>query len=222
MKNFDFYFIPSNPASFSGLSSLTKTYNKINKSTKNNLKEWILNQETYTLHKPLIKKFRREKVKVSGIDDLWQVDLVDVSKLSRENKGHKFLLTVIDVFSKHAWVQPLINKTGESILSAFIKIVKARKPNKIQSDKGTEFLNSLVQKYFKDLDIHFYTTNSELKASVVERFNRTLKEKMWRYFTHKKNNKYIEVLQDLVNSYNNTYHRTIETKPLLVTTKNEQ
>ncbi len=222
MKNFDFYFIPSNPASFSGLSSLTKTYNKINKSTKNNLKEWILNQETYTLHKPLIKKFRREKVKVSGIDDLWQVDLVDVSKLSRENKGHKFLLTVIDVFSKHAWVQPLINKTGESILSAFKKIVKARKPNKIQSDKGTEFLNSLVQKYFKSLDIHFYTTNSELKASVVERFNRTLKEKMWRYFTHKKNNKYIEVLQDLVNSYNNTYHRTIKTKPLLVTTKNEQ
>ena len=222
MKNFDFYFIPSSASSFTGLASLKKTYKNLDKKpTRKELKEWILNQETYTLHKPLIKKFKREKVKVSGIDELWQVDLVDVTKLSRENKGYKFLLTVIDVFSKHGWIEPLKNKTGVSILNAFKKIIKKRKPNKIQSDKGTEFLNALVQKYFKDLNIHFYTTNSELKASVVERFNRTIKEKMWRYFTYKQNKKYYDVLQDLTDSYNNTYHRTIKTKPSLVTQKNK-
>lgn len=222
MKNFDFYFNPSDPASFTGLSSIKNTYNFLNKKKfKNELKDWILNQETYTLHKPLLKNFQREKVKVSCIDDLWQVDLVDVSKLSKENKGFKYLLTVIDVFSKHAWVEPLINKTGISILNAFKKIIKERKPKKIQSDKGTEFLNSEVQKLFKEKNIHFYTTNSELKASVVERFNRTLKEKMWRYFTFKKNNKYIDILKDLIYSYNHTYHRTIQTKPVLVNKKIE-
>jgi hypothetical protein len=139
MKNFEFYFDPKSPASFSGLSSIIQTHQNLNKNPKKNeFKNWILNQETYTLHKPLIKNFKREKVKVNGIDDLWQVDLVDVSNLSRENKGYKYLLTIIDVFSKRAWVAPLKNKTGESILNAFRKIIKERKPKKIQSDKGSE------------------------------------------------------------------------------------
>lgn len=222
MKTYDFYFNPPDPASFTGLASLKNTYKQFNnKTNKKELANWLQKQETYTLHKPLIKKFRREKVKVSGIDDLWQVDLVDVSNISRENKGYRYLLTVIDVFSKYSWAEPLKNKTGESILKAFKKIIKSRIPKKIQSDKGLEFLNKYVQKFFQELGIHFYTTNSELKASVVERFNRTLKEKMWRFFTHNQNNKYIDVLQDLIESYNNTYHRTIKTKPVLVSKKKE-
>jgi hypothetical protein len=220
MKNFDFYFNPSSASSFTGLASLKNSY-KFKSPKLKNLKEWLLNQETYTLHKPLIKNFQREKVMVSGIDDLWQVDLVDVSNISRENKGIKFLLTIIDVFSKRAWVLPLKNKTSESILEAFKLVFKERKPKKIQSDKGLEFLNNMVQKFFKENKVHFYTTNSELKASVVERFNRTIKEKMWRYFSFKNNRKYIDILPELVDSYNNTYHRTIKSKPLEVTIKNE-
>lgn len=104
-------------------------------------------------------------------------------------------------------------------MEAFSKIFAERTPKRLQTDKGTEFLNSGVQKYLKKLGINFYTINSEMKACIVERFNRTLKEKMWRYSTLKNNKLYADVLTNIVNSYKNTYHRTIKTKPINVTKK---
>ncbi|CAF0918376.1 unnamed protein product [Brachionus calyciflorus] len=208
MSKFLNYFDPPAPATFSGHTSFKNTI-----KNKNKLNDWLLEQEPYTLHKPLRKKFLREKIISNEIDELWQADLVDVSNISKENKGFKFLLTVIDAFSKFAWVKPLKNKTSESILQALKTIFKSRQPVKFQTDKGREFLNKPVQEYLKKMNVHFYTTNSELKDSVVERFNRTFKEKMWRYFTYKNNNDYTKVLDNLVDSYNNTFHRTIKSTP---------
>ena len=108
MKQFNSYFIPNSSSSYSGLSSYSKAV-KSEKLPKKKIKEWLLEQETYTLHRPIRKKFRRQRVMVSGIDDIWQADLVDVSKISKENKGFKFLLTIIDIFSKFAWVLPILN-----------------------------------------------------------------------------------------------------------------
>ena len=135
----------------------------------------------------------------TGTDDQWQADLVDMSSLARFNKGYKFLLTCIDVFSKFAWVVSLENKTGESLAHGFQTILDTgRSPEKLQTDKGTEFLNRNFQSFLKEKSIHFFTTNSELKASVVERFNRTLKTRMWKYFTAKNTRVYIDILQDIV------------------------
>ena len=101
---------------------------------------------------------------------------MDISSLARFNEGYKFLLTCIDVFSKFAWVVPLKNETGESLVNGFQSILDlGRSPEKLQTDKGTEFLNRNFQSFLKEKNIHFFTTNSKLKASVVERFNRTLK-----------------------------------------------
>lgn len=150
------------------------------------------------------------------------MDLVDVAKIAKENRGIKFLLTVIDVFSKFAYVEPIKNKKSETILVSMKKLFKIKKPKKIQSDKGSEFKNKLVQKFLKEKNVKFYTTNSSLKASVIERFNRTIKEKMWRYFTFKNNFKYIDILNQLVDSYNNSYHRSIKTKPSAVNISNEK
>ncbi|CAF1063320.1 unnamed protein product, partial [Brachionus calyciflorus] len=138
----------------------------------------------------------------------------------------KVMSTIADTdyyrcFSKFAWVILLKNKTSESILEALTTIFKSRQPVKFQTDKGREFLNKTVQDYLKKMNFHLFTTNSGLKAS-VERFNQTLKEKMWRYFTHKNNNDYTKVLDNLVNSYNNTFHRTIKTTPNNVSYKNEE
>ena len=109
-----------------------------------------------------------------------------MSSLARFNKGYKFLLTCIDVFSKFAWVVPLKNKVGESLFNGFQSILEhGRSPENLQIDKGTEFPNRNFQSLLKENSIHFFTTNSELKASVVERFNRTLKTRMWKYFTAK-------------------------------------
>ena len=131
--------------------------------------------------------------------------------------------TTIDVFSKYVWVIPLKNKTGPALVTAFKEILESgRKPQKIQTDEGTEFFN----KHFKDLmkaeEIQLYNTYNETKASVVERVIRTLKTRMWRYFTAKKTMRYIDVLQDLVDAYNQSKHRSIQKKPINVTQENER
>ena len=117
-------------------------------------------------------------------------------------------------FRNFSWVVPLKNKTGESLVNGFQSILDlGRSPEKLQTDKGTEFLNRNFQSFLKESNIYFLTTNSQLKASVVEHFNRTLKTRMWRYFTAKNTLVYIDILQDIVHGYDNSYHRSIGQSP---------
>jgi Integrase core domain/Chromo (CHRromatin Organisation MOdifier) domain len=143
--------------------------------------------------------------------------------LAEFNDGYVYILTVIDVFSKYAWAEPLRKKTGNDTVKAFSKIFaeSGRKPQKLQTDKGTEFLNSTFQNFLKSEEIEFFTTNSDFKAAVCERFNRSLKGRMWRYFTHNNTRRYVEVLPRLLDAYNNAEHRTIGTEPSSVSEKNE-
>ena len=217
------YYDLKKPSSYNGSNKFFK-YLKERKSKKtlNQVQNWLKKQPDINLHKPLRKKFVRNKVIVYGIDYLWQADLVDVSSIAQYNNGICFLLTVIDVFSNYAWIEPLKNKSAESIVKAFKKIFKTRKPKKLQTDKGKEFLNLMMKRYLKENYVHQYQTNSEMKASVIERFNRTIKDKMWRYFTKNKTLKFVTILTDLINSYNNTFHRSIKMKPTEVTKFNEK
>ena len=132
------------------------------------------------------------------------------------NKGFRFLLSVIDIFSKDAWVVSLKDKKGVSITTAVQKILDGsdRKPKQILVDKGSEFYNSSFQKRLKDNDIEMYSTHNEGKSVADERFIRTLKTKVYKYMTSISKNVYIDKLDDIVNEYNNTYHRTIKMKPV--------
>ena len=131
--------------------------------------------------------------------------------ISKFNKGFRLLLCVIDIFSKYAWVIPLKDKKGVSIVNAFQKILKEsdRKPNKIWVDKGSEFYNNSFKKWLKDNDIEMYSIHNEGKSVVAERFIRTLKTKIYRHMTSISKNVYIDILDDIVNEYNNIHHRTI-------------
>ena len=132
--------------------------------------------------------------------------------LSSYNKGITFLLCVIDIFSKYAWVVPLKDKKGVSIVTAFQSILKQsnrRTPNKIWVDKGSEFYNVSLKKWLRDNDIVMYSTNNEGKSVVAERFIRTLKSKIYKHMTSISRNVYIDKLDDIVNEYNNTYQSTI-------------
>ena len=133
--------------------------------------------------------------------------------LSKYNKGIRFLLCVIDIFGKYAWVVPLKDKKVVSIATAFQSILKQsnRKPNKIWVDKGSEFYNASFKKWLQDNEIVMYSTNNEGKSVVAERFIRTLKNKIYKYMTSISKNVYID---KLVNEYNNTYHTTIKMKPI--------
>ena len=167
-------------------------------------------------HKPIIRKFEKRKVHAAFKDNIWGADLADMQLLSKYNKGIRFLLGVIDIFSKYAWVIPLKDKKGVSILKAFQSILKQsnRKPNKIWADKGSEFYNASFKKWLQDNDIVMYSTNNEGKSVVAERFIRTLKSKIYKYMTSVSKNVYIDKLDDIVNEYNNTYHIIIKTKPI--------
>ena len=142
-------------------------------------------------------------------------DLADMKFISNFNKGFRFLLCVIDIFSKYAWVIPLKDKKGISIVNAFQKILdkSAQKPNKIWIDKGSEFYNNSFKKCLKDNDIAMYSTHNEGKSVVVERFVSTLKTKTYKYMTSVLKNVYIDKLDDMVGEYNNTYHKTIKMNP---------
>ena len=218
------YLDPSQPLSFGGLDAVyraVKVRGK-NKISRKQVREWLSQQDVYTLHKPARRRYKRSRVIVPGIDAQFQADLVDLQNLSRYNKGYKYLLTCIDIFSKYAFVLPLKTKQGQELVKAFQKILSTgRKPTKLQTDQGTEFLNRVFQKFLRDNNIDFFTVNSGLKASVVERFNRTFKNNMYKYLTAKNTLTYINVLPQLASSYNNIYHRSIKMKPSQVTITNE-
>ena len=221
----ELYYNPESPASFGGVDSIYRAVKNDAKYqiSRNKIRSWLQKQDTYTLHKPVRYRFKRNRVIVGAIDEQWEADLVIMDSLSKYNNGFKYILTVIDVLSKYAWVEPIKTKTGENLVKAFEKILrKGRKPETFHSDKGTEFTNRLFQKYLKKNNIRFFTTqNAETKASIIERFNRTLKTKMWKYFTANNTLKYIDILQKLVKSYNHSRHRSIGMRPVDVNEANE-
>ena len=183
--------------------------------SEHEIEKFLRSQDAYTLHKSRRIRFPRRKTYSKGIGDLFQIDLVDLY-------GMRYLLTCIDVFSKRVWVVPVRKKSARDVAEAFEKILADEKCNMVQSDKGTEFLNSTFQSMLSRHGIKFHTSeNEDLKAAVVERFNRTLKEKMFRYFTYAHTRRYLDVLDDLVYSYNNTHHRSIGMAPHEVNKDNE-
>ena len=147
---------------------------------------------------------------------------MNVQNLSRFNSGYKYLQTRLDIFNKYTWVVPLKTTQSQELVKAFQSILAfGRKPPKLQTDQGTEFLNCVFQKFLRENNIELFTVKSGVKALVVERFNRTFKNKMYKYFTAKNTLTYIDVLPQLVKSYNNTYHRSIKMKPTRVTKANK-
>lgn len=167
------------------------------------------------LHKPRRIHFPRRRVNVKGIDQIWSADLVDMQAFSKENLGVKYLLTIIDVFSKYAWIMPLKTKTGKDITEAFKFIIEGskRKPAMLWVDQGTEFYNRTFMKFLKDNNIHMYSTHNEGKAVVVERFNKTLKSQMWKFFSANNTMKYVDILPALLRRYNHSAHRSIRMSP---------
>ena len=218
----DYYFDTKSPVAFTSLLALYQKAKKRYPSlTFSQVKNWLQSKDTYALHKPVRYNFPRNRVIVTRIDDQWQAELVNVSSLARFIKEYKFSLTCIDVFSKFSWVVPLKNKSGDTLVNGFQSILDlGRSPGKLLTDKGTEFLNRNFQSLLKENSIHFFSTNSELKASVVECFNRTLKTRMWKYFTAKNNRVSIDNLQDIVHGYNNSYQRSIGRAPASVSLLN--
>jgi hypothetical protein len=219
----DIYYNTSNPGSFGGIQKLYKSA-KLNNNNISllDVKNWLKSQPTYTLHKPARRKYPRNKIYVSYIDEQWEADLIDLQKLSYYNQSFKYILNVIDCFSKYLFAVPLKTKKPNEIIKAFKTIIKTRKPTKLRTDKGLEFENKHFKKFCKDNEIiYFTTTNSTIKCAIVERVNRTIKEKMFRQLTNNLSKNWKSILPNIVKTYNSSVHKSTGFAPSEVNYTNE-
>ena len=205
------YRDPQQPGSLGGVTRFAKAQGIAVKRAK----RVLAHELGYTLHKPARRRFPTLRVLVFGPDEQWAADLVDVQQLKKFNKGVNYLLTVVDVFSKYAWVVPIKQKTGLQVASALTDLLKTskRSPQKLQTDDGKEFYNKHVTKVLKDHNVHHFSTAGDTKASVVERFNRTFKQRLYRYMTTYNTPGYLSSLPSLVRGYNASFHRSIGMAP---------
>ena len=204
------YYDPGHPAGLGSIAALAAAAKVPVKVTR----EWLKKQPTYTLHRRAFKRYPTRKYYVSDIDEQWQMDLADMVQVQNKNHGFRYILTCIDILSRFAWARPLKTKSGREVAAAIKDIFSAgRKPRRIQTDQGREFFNPFVKNLLAEHDIELFSVKSPVKAAMVERFNRTLKSKIWRMFTSQNNHKWLDSLPKLVHAYNNSVHRVIAMKP---------
>lgn len=182
------------------------------------------NQIITELHKPARRNFPRRSTVVKGINDLYQADLVEVRPHSRINKGYNYILTVINCFTKVADALPLKDKSGKSVSTAMEKVIQrdSNKMKNLQTDDGKEYFNSFFRQLMNKYNINHYSTKSEKKAAIIERFNRTLKGAMYKRFSYRGSYIWYDILPQLIHEYNNKFHRTIGMKPVEVNKGNEK
>lgn len=160
---------------------------------------------------------------MGGIGDTYQIDLVEMIPHARINRNFKYILTIIDIFSKFAWAVPIKSKTAKDVTHAMnIVLSLGNVPKNIHSDMGKEFYNTTFQTLMHHHKINHYSTFSTMKAAIIERFNRTLKSKMWQQMHYNGSYIWIDILDNIISTYNHTNHRTIGMKPSEVDKRNEK
>ena len=220
----EYYFILKQPGAYSGPQKLyrilQKTYPGV--FSLHFITKWLNNTDAYSLSKEVRHPFKTSRVVVSSIDEQFDADLTSVENLKKDNDGVRFLLFIIDIFSRYLWVKPLKNKTAKSILTAVKDVFLDRKPKKLRTDKGSEFNNFILKKYLKQEHVYYFTTNNVPKANYVERVQKTIKVRLYRMMRRNRSYRFIDDLQDLVNAYNSTPHRSLNyLSPSEVTKENE-
>jgi transposase InsO family protein len=218
------YYDPAHVAGFSSLDRLSKA---VKHGKRTAIKSWLEGQDAFTLHRPVRERFQWNPYTVDNFMDVWECDLLDIQAHSKINGNYRYLLTFIDVFSKFLHVVPLKSKTGPAVTSAFQSIFNDpkyssssswKRPVWVRTDKGKEFWNTTFQDMLKHENIPFQVCrNPDVKCAVVEHVQRTLREKIFEYFTYSNSHRYIDVLPKFVRAYNNTVHRSTGMAPSKVT-----
>ena len=167
------------------------------------------------IHSRVRRKFKRRKIVVYRLDEIWAIDLASMESISSYNNEYKFILCIIDVFSKYAWCVPLNNKSAITVLDAVKEVIKksGRRPERIWTDKGSEFYNSSFQKWTKSNDIEVYSTYGDSKSVVVERCIHTLRELLSKKFSELQSYAWVKMLPKIMDYYNHKYHKSVEMSP---------
>ena len=220
-----FYNSTKYGAIFSSSDVLYKTVKKYFpklKIKKRDVENYLLKQSSYTRNRQTRSRFKTQKVIVGGINELHQADLIDLQNYQKDNDGVRFLLLVIDTFTKKIWIKPLQNKKAQSVLVAFKKFYPRYSsfPNTLTTDKGSEFQNRLVRNFFETNDVNYYTSEGNTKAQFAERAIRSFKHILFQYLSLNQTDEYINVLNRLVQDYNNTIKSNTGLSPNQVNERN--
>lgn len=219
------YSTPDSPASFSGIQKLwgfvKNDKNRPEGITKKRLSEWIRGQQTYQVHTLPKTRVRSESIVVEFLDQMWEGDILQLPIKSKENKSVKYLAVFVDVFSRFAWVRLLKSKSSNEMAEALKDIFKeGRKCKELRTDAGGEFMGNSFQDLLKEEKIYHFVAYGETKAAFVERLNRTIQNKLYKFLYEKDTFKFIDVIHDIVRSYNNTVHSSTGYAPADVTDEN--
>ena len=222
----DIYYNPK-----TGYQSAEKPYQKAKENglnvSRKIVQDWSKTQDTFTQFKPVVKRHKFQKTFVKDLGDQIQMDLVDTKKYKNQNKGYYWILTAVEILSRMAFAIPVYRKNTENMTQAVEELLKqfekrfGKYPNVAQFDEGKEFYNVGVKKLLNENGVEYSSTKTNRKAAIVERFNRTLKTSMWKYFHKEDNQRWINVLNEFVENYNNTKHRSILMKPVDVNNTNK-
>ena len=189
--------------------------------TQKNIKIFI--NEIYS--KPPRKNYATNKTDVYPIDDIWSLDILDLKDYGPENnRGYRYVLVIIDNFSKFGWTSPLKNKNAQTIKDSFenILINSKRKPNLIETDRGKEFYNNIFQDFLNKNDIKVYSRNTSLGAVFAERFNRTIRDLLKKIVFEKGDGNWIDILQTITKQYNNRIHSSTKLTPIQASLKKNE
>ena len=212
------YNDPKFAGSFSGAHRFYQEVKKLYPNvTQTQIKYFLETQNAYTLHKDVKKPKKYRRVYTKKINYLWQADLLDMQAHSSVNDGYRYINTVIDTFSKRLYMMKLKSKTGISLTKAMKFLIVTERPQYLHVDEGKEFYNTSFKKLLSDNNVKMYSTHSHLKASIVERVQRTIRSRLWAYFTSRGSYRWVDVLDDIVYSYNHSVHRSIGMAPADVT-----
>ena len=221
----ELYYDVGSPVSFGGVQRLYRVAKqKLHGLTVKQVKGWLQRQEEYGVHFPYRTRYPRSRIISAGLDYMWEMDLMDMQRLARFNSGFRYVLLVIDVFSRFVWCEPLKNKKGEVVVDVLKRIVTSsqRQPKYLRSDKGSEFTNVYVRRWSEKNRIRQILTNSEVKAAIAERAIKTVKGKIYKYLYHVQKWRYVENLGKIVDAYNNTKHSSTGIEPGKVSKENEK
>lgn len=218
------YFNPSRPASFGGIDKLNQYVKEKGKYkiSRKEIKNWLQSQEVHSTN--LLPKYftRRRRVIVPYIDYMWDIDTASLLDYAKENSGYGHFVLSIDIMSRFVWCVAVITPSGKQIKQALQNIFKSdRLPERVRTDKGTEYTNKQVETFFEENDIKHFVTQNEVKANYAERAIQTIKGKIMKYMRAKQTKEWVSQLQNITTSYNNTFHRSIKQSPASVTKKDE-
>ena len=206
------YYKPSSPLFLSGVTNIYKFYRGL--LPIKDIKNFLSSIESYTLHRefknlsrnPSFSHFKRYQI---------QIDLIDISQLSKWNDGFKYLLACIDTFTRKSWVRPLKDKSAVNVLEAFKNVIQrcGKPPVTLVADKGLEMRNKLFLTYCKSKKINFFHNHTSYHAAFIERYNKTIQVLLYKYMSEFETKRYIDKLDLIVQTYNNRVHRMIGMSP---------